>query len=238
MPCGRSGGRRRRRPNYRTDGRIGLLPVGVSEASARQGDLQGRGAQAARGAARRAARAASRARGFPVLILITGVDGAGKGEVIQRLYEWLDPRHLQHQRLRRARRGGARAAADVALLARPAAQGRDRRRLRLLVQRPARARSCCGEIDEAAFERELERIERFERMLADEGALILKFCWSSRPRQQKQAARRRSAKDAGRGRHVLEEWLARQSKKRARAQPCRWRDGHPPDQHRPMRPGS
>ena len=34
-------------------------------------------------------------RGFPVLILVTGMDGAGKGGVIQRLYEWLDPRHLR-----------------------------------------------------------------------------------------------------------------------------------------------
>ena len=33
-------------------------------------------------------------RDFPVLILVTGMDGAGKGGVIQRLYEWLDPRHL------------------------------------------------------------------------------------------------------------------------------------------------
>jgi polyphosphate kinase 2 (PPK2 family) len=33
-------------------------------------------------------------RSFPVLMLIAGADGAGKGEAIQRLYEWLDPRHL------------------------------------------------------------------------------------------------------------------------------------------------
>ena len=34
-------------------------------------------------------------RKFSVLILVTGMDGAGKGEVIQRLYEWLDPRHVR-----------------------------------------------------------------------------------------------------------------------------------------------
>ena len=34
-------------------------------------------------------------RSFSTLILVTGMDGAGKGRVIQRLLEWLDPRHVQ-----------------------------------------------------------------------------------------------------------------------------------------------
>ncbi|MFZ5530255.1 MAG: polyphosphate:AMP phosphotransferase, partial [Pseudomonadota bacterium] len=32
---------------------------------------------------------------FPVLILISGVDGAGKGETVNLLNEWMDPRHIQ-----------------------------------------------------------------------------------------------------------------------------------------------
>ena len=28
---------------------------------------------------------------FPVIVIISGVDGGGKGEVINRLNEWLDP---------------------------------------------------------------------------------------------------------------------------------------------------
>ncbi len=31
---------------------------------------------------------------FPVILLISGVDGAGKGETIAKLYEWMDPRYL------------------------------------------------------------------------------------------------------------------------------------------------
>ena len=31
---------------------------------------------------------------FPVVILISGVDGAGKSETINVLYEWMDPRYL------------------------------------------------------------------------------------------------------------------------------------------------
>ncbi|MEQ1629334.1 MAG: polyphosphate:AMP phosphotransferase [Gallionella sp.] len=32
---------------------------------------------------------------FPVIILVGGVDGAGKGETINLLNEWMDPRHIQ-----------------------------------------------------------------------------------------------------------------------------------------------
>ena len=32
--------------------------------------------------------------GFPVIILFAGVDGAGKGETVNLLNEWMDPRWL------------------------------------------------------------------------------------------------------------------------------------------------
>ncbi len=32
---------------------------------------------------------------FPVIILVSGVDGAGKGETVNLLNEWMDPRHIQ-----------------------------------------------------------------------------------------------------------------------------------------------
>ncbi|HXC93694.1 MAG TPA: polyphosphate:AMP phosphotransferase, partial [Geobacteraceae bacterium] len=32
---------------------------------------------------------------FPVIIIIAGVDGAGKGETVNILNEWMDPRHIQ-----------------------------------------------------------------------------------------------------------------------------------------------
>jgi polyphosphate:AMP phosphotransferase len=62
-----------------------------------------------------------------------------------------------------------------------------------------------GDIDDAGFERKLGAIERFERMLADEGTLILKFLLMVSRKEQK---RRLAvvAKDPRQGRHVLEEW--------------------------------
>jgi len=32
---------------------------------------------------------------FPVIVLIAGVDGAGKGETVNVLNEWMDPRHVR-----------------------------------------------------------------------------------------------------------------------------------------------
>src|SRR5205085_9156724 len=31
---------------------------------------------------------------YPVIILVNGVDGAGKGETVNLLNEWMDPRHI------------------------------------------------------------------------------------------------------------------------------------------------
>ena len=32
---------------------------------------------------------------FPAMVLIAGVGGAGKGETVNRLNEWMDPRHIR-----------------------------------------------------------------------------------------------------------------------------------------------
>lgn len=37
---------------------------------------------------------------FPVIILVAGVDCAGKGETVNLLNEWMDPRHMETHALR------------------------------------------------------------------------------------------------------------------------------------------
>ena len=53
----------------------------------------------------------------PVLLLISGVEGGGRGETANQLNEWMDPRHIRvlafgraRPRKRRARRRGATGA--------------------------------------------------------------------------------------------------------------------------------
>jgi polyphosphate:AMP phosphotransferase len=111
---------------------------------------------------------------FPVVILISGVDGAGKGETVNLLHEWMDPRHIQ------AHAFGA-----------PTDEERERppfwRFWRALPPKgkigifftswytaPIVARAY-KESRNADLDAAMEEVRRFERMLTAEGALVLKF---------------------------------------------------------------
>jgi polyphosphate:AMP phosphotransferase len=143
-------------------------------------------------------------RSFPVLILLAGADGAGKGEAIQKLYGWLNPRHLHTQAYGEptdAERVRPRMwrywrdlppKGDIAIV------------FGSWYNDPLKA-FVLGEIDELAFERELDRINHFELMLANEGTLILKLWFHLDAEVQKQRLKD-IKKNPGASRHVLEEW--------------------------------
>jgi polyphosphate:AMP phosphotransferase len=110
----------------------------------------------------------------PVLVLISGEDGAGKGETIGVLYEWMDPRYL-----------------STLAFSEPSDEERERplmwRYWRALPPKgrvgifagswysdPIRMR-INGEVSELELDARAEQINRFEAMLVNEGALVLKF---------------------------------------------------------------
>ena len=112
--------------------------------------------------------------GFPVIIVLAGVDGAGKGETVNLLNEWMDPRWL----LTRA-------------FDEPSDEERDRPEywrfwrnlppkghiglfLSSWYSQPILHR-VHDEDDQASFDDRLDRIMAFEKALADDGALIIKF---------------------------------------------------------------
>ncbi len=110
---------------------------------------------------------------FPVVLLIGGVDGAGKGDVVNALNEWLDPRWLvtrafdhpsQEERERPPYWRFWRALPP---------KGRIGLLLSAWYSAPLVQRAHGG--DESAFENALQEIVQFEQLLADDGALILKF---------------------------------------------------------------
>ncbi|MDO9012439.1 MAG: polyphosphate:AMP phosphotransferase [Gallionella sp.] len=122
---------------------------------------------------------------FPVIILVGGVDGAGRGETVNLLNEWMDPRFLQTH--------GMGDPSDEEL---------DRPMMwRFWRELPQKGRTGIflgswytwpiinrvqGHIKTADLDQSLERAKRLEKMLTDEGALILKF-WMhlSRDKQEK-----------------------------------------------------
>ena len=113
-------------------------------------------------------------REFPVVILISGVDGSGKGETINLLYSWMDPRHI-----------------STLAFSAPSDEERSRpymwRYWRALppkgkvgifagswYSQPIADR-IVGKMKRAEMDDQLDDINRFESMLVNEGALVLKF---------------------------------------------------------------
>ena len=123
-------------------------------------------------------------KSFPVIILIGGVDGAGKGETVNILNEWMDPRFIH-----------THAFGEMS------DEERERPRMwRYWRALPPKGRigvlfgawhtdpivnRVAGRSDDAQLELAMEEIVRFERMLVDEGALILKFWFHLSRKAQK-----------------------------------------------------
>jgi polyphosphate:AMP phosphotransferase len=111
---------------------------------------------------------------FPVIIVFAGVDGGGKGDTVNLLNEWMDPRWLVTK---------AYDAPSEEEQERPEywrfwrdlpPKGRIGLFLSSWYSRPILDR-VYGKCDESAFEDRLNRILSFEKALADDDALILKF---------------------------------------------------------------
>ncbi|MCP8464717.1 polyphosphate:AMP phosphotransferase [Pseudomonas sp. ZM23] len=122
---------------------------------------------------------------FPVIILINGIEGAGKGETVKLLNEWMDPRLIQVESF---------LLPSDEELSRPS-QWRFWRRL------PPKGRigiffgnwysqmlyaRVSGEIKDSRLDVAINAAERFERMLCDEGALIFKFWFHLSKKQLKE----------------------------------------------------
>ncbi len=143
-------------------------------------------------------------RSFAAIVVIAGVDCAGKGEAIQKLYQWLDPRHL-HTRAYSAPTDEERARPRMWRYWRDLPpKGTIGIVFGSWYNDPVKA-YVLDQIDDLVFERELEAINRFETMLADEGVLILKLWFHISRAEQKKRLKKLKGK-AGAGRHVLEEW--------------------------------
>jgi polyphosphate:AMP phosphotransferase len=128
-------------------------------------------------------------RKFPVIILIGGVDGAGKGETVNLLNEWMDPRNI-----------------DTYAFGPPSEEEAERPHMwRYWQALPPKGRigilfgswytepiirRAYGQIKNEGLTKMLDEIVRFEKMLTDEGALILKFWFHLSKEKQKERLRK------------------------------------------------
>ena len=125
---------------------------------------------------------------FPVVVIVSGVEGAGKGEVVSLIHQWMDVRGLetcafwdetdeerQRPRFWRFWRALPPRGKIAVLFGSWYSQP--------IVSRALRR------IKTSRFDRELERIRHFEDMLVDDGALIIKLWFHmSRSAQSKKLA--------------------------------------------------
>ena len=142
---------------------------------------------------------------LPVIVIIGGVDGAGKGETINILHSWMDPRHII-----------THAFGEMS------DEERERPRMwRYWRALPPKGRigilfgawhtdpivnRVQGKIGDAELELATEEIVRFERMLVAEGALILKFWFHLSRKAQKKRLKTLEADPKTRWRVTKTDW--------------------------------
>lgn len=144
-------------------------------------------------------------KSFPVVVLVNGVDAAGKGDTVNLLNEWLDPRHVRNH---------AFGTPNEAEAARPAMW-------RFWRALPPKGKigiffgnwytaPIVGRVEKALDKNdltaEIDRIRRFERLLSDEGTLLVKLWFHLSKKGQKQALARLEASKLTRWRVSKTDW--------------------------------
>ncbi|MBI4693985.1 MAG: polyphosphate:AMP phosphotransferase [Gammaproteobacteria bacterium] len=142
---------------------------------------------------------------FPVVVLVNGVDGAGKGETVNLFNEWMDPRHIHTF---------AFGPANEIERARPPMwrywqalppKGKIGILFGSWYTDPILDR-VMGHAKRAEFDAQLSRLRDFERMLAAEGALILKLWFHLSKKAQKKRLKTLSADPKTAWRVTPDDW--------------------------------
>ena len=142
---------------------------------------------------------------FPVLIIIGGVDGAGKGETVNILNEWMDPRHiLTYAFGPPSDEEAARPPMWRFWRALPP-KGKIGIFFGSWYTAPIVER-VLGNSDDDELQKHLDEIFRHEKMLVDEGVLLLKFWFHLSKEQQKKRLKALERDPKTRWRVTKEDW--------------------------------
>ncbi|HTZ22201.1 MAG TPA: polyphosphate:AMP phosphotransferase [Opitutaceae bacterium] len=136
-----------------------------------------------------AAHFALRGQKFPVIVIISGADAAGKGAVVHRLNEWLDPRGVEtHAFWQTSDEERERPPYWRYWRAMPG-RGRIGIFFGSWYSNPI-IRRVHGETDNSQLDAALDRIAAFEKMLVDDGAVIVKLWLHLTRKDQKKALKK------------------------------------------------
>lgn len=142
---------------------------------------------------------------FPVIILLNGVDGGGKGETGNLLHEWLDARYLDAHAFGPETEDEASRPDLWRYWRALPPKGRMGVLFGTWYSQPIIER-VYGHLDGDEFDKKLEEINAFERLLTDDGALIIKFWFHLSKKQQKNRLRKLEAKRRTRWRVTRRDW--------------------------------
>lgn len=121
---------------------------------------------------------------LPVVVLINGVDGGGKGDFLNKLYEWMDARYLTTQAYAPPTEEEAQRPRFWRFWMWLPPRGRIGAFLGSWYSEPI-LRAAHGQLQLSNFDEALVRIIRFERALVEDGALFVKLWFHVSKKEQK-----------------------------------------------------
>jgi polyphosphate:AMP phosphotransferase len=129
---------------------------------------------------------------IPVIVLFGGVDGAGKGDVVHALNEWMDPRWMVTRTFERPSQEEAERPEYWRFWQALPPKGQVGLLLSAWYSKPLLQRAYGGQ--ESDLEEALEEIAGFEKQFADDGAIVIKF-WLHLGKKGQEKRFKRLAKD-------------------------------------------
>jgi len=142
---------------------------------------------------------------FPVLIIIGGVDGAGKGETVNVLNEWMDPRHIHTHAFGPPTEEEADRPPMWRFWRSMPPKGKIGIFFGSWYTEPIVSR-VLGQSDDAQLQSNVDEIFRHEKMLVDEGVLLLKFWFHLSKAQQRVRLKALEKDPKTRWRVTAEDW--------------------------------
>ena len=127
---------------------------------------------------------ALRETNIPVIIIVSGVEGAGKGEVVNRLNEWLDTRGIETTAFWDESDEELERPAYWRFWRKLPSRGSIGIMFGSWYTRPI-INFVYEKIDASEYEQQLNRITKFEQMLTDDDALIVKFWFHMSEKDQR-----------------------------------------------------